>query len=168
MRGFAIVAAVVGTAFFGATSSVAQSALERVLTMIAENPELAGETIFLNLASHGASGARTVDSSVHLVQKQDQKGDAPPAPLELQIETLAMGATNIGLVKAITPTVALTDGVVTTFAASNAATTQSPILAPIDILSNAPISDASHLSTRAIGSVNTGVVQIVVKPGVGE
>jgi hypothetical protein len=167
MRRFSIAASVVMTAFLGAPCAIAQSALERVLTLIAENPELSGDNVFLNLASHGANVPQTVDSSVRLVTLQDEKEGVPQTPLELQIDTLAMGATNTGLVRVITPSLAA-DGAVPMIVAANAATTRSPILAPIDILGNAPVSDASRVATRAMGSVNTGVVQIVIKPGANE
>jgi len=165
MRALSIVAIGAVAAFFGATSAMAQSALDRVLTLIDENPELAGETIFMNLASHGANGPQIVDSSVRLVHKHDETNDLPPVPLDLQIDTLAIGATNTGAIQLIAPALPTTEGTAPMFIAVNAATTQSPILAPIDVLSTAPASEASRLSTVAMGSVNTGDVRIVIKPG---
>lgn len=144
----------------------AESALERVLTMIADNPDLAGGTVFINLASHApvTDGSDMVDSTVQYLQPQGVIGQ-PLAPQALQIETMALGATNTGLIRVLTSTTTETGDAVAPLNAANAATTQSPIRAPIFLLGDGPVSDGSTLSTKAIGAMNTGQVLVSVQSG---
>lgn len=156
--------------FPGQAQERAMTALERVLAMAADHPGLAGANVFVNLAVQGAgvaNGSDIVGSSVQFVH-QGNEDDLPPTPLEMQVSTMATGATNTGRVRVMTSATPLPEGVGAVIIAANAATTQSHILAPIDIVSTAPLSDDSRLATKAIGAMNTGGVTILIKPGANE
>lgn len=149
-----------------AASVRAESALERVLAMIAENPDLSRGNVFINLASHAPAtdGSDVVDSTVQYLQPQGSLTE-PLAPQALQIGTVALGATNTGRIRVLTFTTSEPGEAVVPLNAANAATTQAPIRAPIFLLGDVPISEETRLSTKAIGAMNTGQVLVSIQTG---
>lgn len=142
----------------------AETALERVLAMVADNPDLAGGTVFINLASHapGTDGSDVVDSSVQYVQPPTGMGENPSGPRALQIATMALGATNTGLIRVLSSMAPVPGEAAVPIIAANGAITHSPISAPIHVASDLPLSAESTLSTQAIGSMNSGIVLISI------
>lgn len=167
MRLFPIFMVILILATHAGSPSHGETALERVLAMVEANPALQGSNTFINLASQApqaqVDSVISLDSSVVINRNVPVSSDGLAEPLELQIETMALGATNTGRVRVLgvqSPATGAASGI---FVTANAATTRSPVLAPVAIISNAPISDSSAIKTKAIGAMNTGAIQIVVQ-----
>lgn len=146
----------------------AQTALERVLAMVEANPNLGGMNTFLNIASHvpmGDSAPDVVDSSVNFVQLPSEHPEEPQEDLLLNVDTTALGANNTGRIRYQSTHTGPEEAVPLTLIAVNAANTQAPILAPVNVVSTAPLDPNSQLSTKAVGAMNTGAVQIVIQEG---
>lgn len=142
----------------------AETALERLLAFVEDNPHLLSGNIYINLASQSQSptGSWTVvDSSVGVLHLQTGEDGEAPVPLQIKIDTAAVGATNTGVIRADV-------GLASDHApsnpvwiiAGNVATTQSTVSAPAGVISTAPLSNGSAISTSAIGALNTGTINI--------
>lgn len=148
--------------------AASQTALERVLAMVEAQPELFGLNTYINVASHapGASDKPdAVDGSVQVKLMSTDPETGKPLNPDVQIETMSLGATNTGRVRVTSRQMTTGDGAASAIVAVNASTTAAPILAPVSIIGDAPMADTSKIATKSIGAMNTGAVQIIIKPG---
>lgn len=154
---------------WGAQPLWGESALQRLLTLVDENPQLLDGNVYFNFALHSQTmdgPSNVVDSSVAIIHSVTSEDGKPSEDLKVNITTSSIGATNTGLIQADVGkrfSVANPEG--TWIVAANSAKTQSPILAPVGVVTNTPISQSSVISTKAMGSVNSGSIIISISNG---
>jgi hypothetical protein len=145
-----------------------QTALERVLAMVEAKPELFGVNTYINVASHAPSQSTmtdAVDGSVQVTLMSTVPETGQPLNPDVQIETMSLGSTNTGRVRVTSNQMPTGGESVNAIVAVNASTTAAPILAPVSIIGDALMADTSKIATKSIGAMNTGAVQIIIRPG---
>lgn len=142
-----------------ATALGAETELERVLRLIKSRPDLSANQIYINAAMQTLNAldeSKTVDTSIQVMHFVSEKEVATQKPMDLQLETAAIGATNTGMVR-------LTESAPdyqTSLLIANAADARVQVQSSAVVLTNLPLAESSEISTSAIGSANVGVIQI--------
>jgi hypothetical protein len=155
---------------------LAETSLERVLSIAGANASPEFDQILLNLTRNNIENAQlniitTIDGSIKINVSstktlRNSHGEAPNdlddpthVPFNIDLKTSAMGASNTGVINTtIKPGL---DG--TNMLVVNAATDSGNLLANVIILSEtSAIMNANTISTSAIGAINTGTIEVVI------
>lgn len=152
----------------------AETALERVLSLLESNPDLVLGNVYLNISRNSpvdvAGAVSSVDSSVYYYEAPPEPDAEAPDPLKLDVNTTAVGATNTGSINSIESQSLGNAGKapdnLLAFTA-NSAVTEGQVFASVSMDTNTPRAESSEISTSAIGAMNTGTIQIVIKDSEG-